>query len=318
MVPPPLRRHAIPMGGDQGNLDQPCIADWEPDLRSERRQPDVELMAETLGAAAECDVRIDDAASRQGILDTHTNNLSATRRRFPRTLSSSTTQVTEVERPCPTGKPFQKQGSVRTCAALVPFDMESSTETDFRGLLAEEVSVATAPDRPNLANVTTILDCCHSGACRRMRRSCPRQVGREFSIEAAIPVLHKSARSAVRRSWTTRTTWQFALWRATRCSRRSGASSLGGRHGALTEAFVLLLRQLGHLPGLAGRGRPVAAKASRRRCRCSALRSKVRRMNPVLTGFGAFGHRLLGDRARQCRRSTRSGSSASRSATATT
>ncbi|WP_406397218.1 caspase family protein [Streptomyces sp. NBC_00879] len=50
---------------------------------------------------------------------------------------------------------------------LVPVDMGDSTPTDFRGYLAEELTVAVRALREKTRNVTVILDCCHSGGAVR-------------------------------------------------------------------------------------------------------------------------------------------------------
>ena len=50
---------------------------------------------------------------------------------------------------------------------LVPFDMAESTATDFRGYLAEELTASVRALTMRTPNVTTVLDCCHSGGAVR-------------------------------------------------------------------------------------------------------------------------------------------------------
>ncbi|GAB7190485.1 hypothetical protein NUM3379_11910 [Kineococcus sp. NUM-3379] len=50
---------------------------------------------------------------------------------------------------------------------LVPVDLAASTEADFRGLLAAELSDVQRRLTALTPNVTTVLDCCHAGAMAR-------------------------------------------------------------------------------------------------------------------------------------------------------
>ncbi|GGW10025.1 hypothetical protein GCM10018980_33170 [Streptomyces capoamus] len=50
---------------------------------------------------------------------------------------------------------------------LVPTDLAESTATDFRGLLAEELTDAVRALTLTTPNVTCVLDCCHSGGAVR-------------------------------------------------------------------------------------------------------------------------------------------------------
>ena len=62
---------------------------------------------------------------------------------------------------------LQRRGQRSHLRYLVPFDMAASSETDFRGLLSEELSSLQRRLTAKTENVTTILDCCHSGTMSR-------------------------------------------------------------------------------------------------------------------------------------------------------
>ena len=68
---------------------------------------------------------------------------------------------------------------------IVPFDIDESEEGDFRGLLSEELTIlqrrltdAFGGDGAS-ANVTTILDCCHSGYLVRDADLVPKSIALE-------------------------------------------------------------------------------------------------------------------------------------------
>ena len=61
---------------------------------------------------------------------------------------------------------------------VVPSDMGSTTATDFRGLLSVELSELQRRLTKKTRNVTTILDCCHSGLMSRHAVLIPKARGR--------------------------------------------------------------------------------------------------------------------------------------------
>jgi hypothetical protein len=209
--------------------------------------PDVRLMIETLeGRGFECDVHVDDAASRQGILDGYERLIEETQEGSDDPVviyysgHGSRTPLADWEE-------RQRRGQRSHLRYLVPYDMEESTDTDFRGLLAEELSALQQRLTARTANVTTILDCCHSGTMSRDPSARPKSVSREFSIEAAMPLLQ--AADAAAGSATRLDDSNPLAVRLVACDPQQSAyereSSLGGSHGALTEALVVLLRELG-------------------------------------------------------------------------
>ena len=211
---------------------------------------DVALMAETLdGRGFQTDVRIDDAATRAGII-------AAYEQLIDETPSGSTDPVViyysgHGGRTALDGwEELQRRGQRSHLRYLVPFDMAASTETDFRGLLSEELSSLQRRLTAKTENVTTILDCCHSGTMSRDADLMPKAAPRSFPFEAALPLLAEL--EAGSSGATTLDDSNPLAVRLVACDPTQSAyerpSSLGGRHGALTEQLVLSLRELGDRP----------------------------------------------------------------------
>ena len=107
-----------------------------------------------------------------------------------RTRWSSTTPATAAAQRSPVGRTCSGAAQRSHLRYLVPFDMEASTEADFRGLLAEELSALQRRLTAKTANVTTILDCCHSGTMSQ---------GSDRAAEDGGPrVLHRGGTAAAR------------------------------------------------------------------------------------------------------------------------
>jgi hypothetical protein len=207
--------------------------------------PDVALLAETLrDLGFVCDVRIDGDATRQGMIDAY-------ERLIAETPEGSQEPVVVYysghggRSALPDWQERQRRGQPSHLRYLVPFDMEATTESDFRGLLSEELSALQRRLTERTANVTTILDCCHSGTMSRDPSLLPKAAARAFSLEAAIPLLDALDVGTAEQLDDSN---QLAV-RLVACdplqSAYERASSLGGRHGALTEALVVLIRELG-------------------------------------------------------------------------
>ena len=167
--------------------------------------PDVHLMAETLERRGfECDVRVDDDATRNGIVDAYEQLISDT--------PADSTDPVVVYYSGHGGRSTLRDWSTRQQLGqrsdllyLVPFDMEASTEGDFRGLLSEEVSALQRRLTARTANVTTILDCCHSGTMSRDPTVLPKSVARQFPTEGALARIEAiDAARPLPRPWTTR------------------------------------------------------------------------------------------------------------------
>ena len=210
---------------------------------------DVALMAETFAARGfDVTVQVDEAATRAAILDAYEKLIAET--------------------PDGSGDPVvvyysghggrtaldgwegrQLEGARTHLRYIVPFDMAASTESDFRGLLAEELSALQARLTERTANVTTILDCCHSGTMSRDPSMTPKAVPRDFPIAGAVPLLDRLDALAADDGWDASN--RLAV-RVVACdptqSAYERASALGGRHGALTEQLVIALRDVGGRP----------------------------------------------------------------------
>jgi hypothetical protein len=128
--------------------------------------------------------------------------------------------------------------------------MAASSEADFRGLLSEELSDLQRRLTAKTENVTTILDCCHSGTMSRDGELMPKAAPRPFPFEAALPLL--AALDAESRPSATLDDSNRLAVRVVACDPTQSAyerpSSLGGRHGALTEQLALSLGALGDKP----------------------------------------------------------------------
>lgn len=210
---------------------------------------DVALMAETFAARGfDVAVHLDEAATRAAILDAYEKLIADT-------PSGSTEPVVIYysghggRTPLDGWEERQRTGERSHLHYIVPFDMAATSESDFRGVLAEELSALQARLTERTANVTTILDCCHSGTMSRDPSMTPKSVPREFPVAGTLPLLERLDADAATGGWDTSN--RLAV-RVVACdptqSAYERASSLGGRHGALTEQFVIALRDVGGRP----------------------------------------------------------------------
>ncbi|GGK63318.1 hypothetical protein GCM10011509_09660 [Ornithinimicrobium pekingense] len=208
---------------------------------------DVELMAESLsGRGFQVTVKLDGGATRAGILDAYEQLITDTRR-------GSTDPVVVYYSGHGGRDPFddwadrQRRGEQSHLHYIVPFDMAATTESDYRGLLAQELSALQARLTERTHNVTTILDCCHSATMSRGATLTPKAAPRGFPTAGALSVLERLAPS--HDGWDTSN--RLAV-RIVACDPTQSAyerdSVLGGRHGALTEQLVIALRDLGDRP----------------------------------------------------------------------
>ncbi|MFL5980304.1 MAG: caspase family protein [Gaiellaceae bacterium] len=123
---------------------------------------------------------------------------------------------------------------------IVPWDIESSTDEDFRGLLAEELSALQWRLTERTHNVTTILDCCHSGYMARDMMLFPKAISKTFPIDgllarvSTLPAEHRGGG---------RDTNPYAV-RIVACQPEQSAFERQG-HGVLTESLAALLGEGG-------------------------------------------------------------------------
>lgn len=126
---------------------------------------------------------------------------------------------------------------------IVPFDMAETTAADFRGLLSLELSTLQARLSVRTRNVTTILDCCHSGLMSRNPLFVPKAISRAFPADGA---LKKLGELELRLSGGFGDGNPHAV-RVVACGPDQSAfeapstSRPGERHGLLTEALADLL-----------------------------------------------------------------------------
>jgi Caspase domain len=129
---------------------------------------------------------------------------------------------------------------------IVPWDIEGSTDDDFRGLLAEELSELQWRLTERTRNVTTILDCCHSGYMARNVDLVPKAISRSFPIEgllarvAALPVAHRDGGRD-----TNPNAVRIVACQPEQSAYERNSELEGGRHGVLTESLAALLGDAG-------------------------------------------------------------------------
>ena len=144
-----------------------------------------------------------------------------------------------------------RRGAATHLHFIVPFDMDSSSESDFRGILAQELSDLQRRLTERTSNVTTILDCCHSGTMSRDPSIMPKAVSRGFSVQGARSWLDEFEARQRTAPAAFDTSNQLAV-RVVACDpsqsayERTGAD--GRRHGALTEQLAAALEGLGERP----------------------------------------------------------------------
>jgi hypothetical protein len=208
---------------------------------------DVELMEKTLaGRGFETRVHIDDGATRQGIISAYEKLISDT---APDSTDpvvvyysghGGLTDPTDwAER--------QQRGERFHIRYLLPFDMAATTETDFRGILAEQLSVLQRRLTEKTRNVITILDCCFSGTMSRdPRRLTPRSAPRDYPIDDAWIELDELEQVDQRDGLFDVSNPEAV--RVVACDPLQQAFEEDGplgRHGVLTTQLVLLLQELG-------------------------------------------------------------------------
>jgi hypothetical protein len=138
---------------------------------------------------------------------------------------------------------------------LVPTDADESSGSDFRGLLAEEITAIQGRLTDVTPNVTTILDCCHSAYMARGAEPAQsangasnpgtlvKAIDREFPVSGALLRLNE-----VPPERQGAETNPMAV-RVVACQPEQSAyerqSYRGGRHGVLTDTLSDVLEQLG-------------------------------------------------------------------------
>lgn len=130
---------------------------------------------------------------------------------------------------------------------IQPLDIEDMTG-DFRGILAEELSLLQWRLTNKTHNVTVMLDCCHSARMSRGLSLRPRARGLAIPWEV-IRARWQEVQAAPEAGQMHGDSNPYAV-RLTACGFDQSAfeqdfTPLGAAHGVLTVAFVMLLRELG-------------------------------------------------------------------------
>ncbi len=155
---------------------------------------------------------------------------------------------------------------------IVPTDMDDSDVGDFRGVLAEELTgyqrrlTAAFVTIGSPPNVTTILDCCHSGFMARSTEVVRKSIDAEAKGFRMRGIREHAAQLSGAAVVAGLATNRDAV-RVVACQPEESAfefpSDRGGRHGALTDALVSVWDDLGPAPVSWG----MAAELVRRRVR---------------------------------------------------
>lgn len=146
--------------------------------------------------------------------------------------------------PLPDWEQRQADGRDAFAQFIVPYDMDLTTETDFRGLLSLELSDLQSVLTSKTDNVTTILDCCHSGLMSRDATLVPKAVSRDIPIDAALAKLAELEERAGSAGADGNPMAVRVVACAPNQSAYEAASQFrpGESHGLLTDALAHLLR----------------------------------------------------------------------------
>jgi Caspase domain len=203
---------------------------------------DVALMHHALVGRGftEIEVLIDQGATREGIVAG-----------YERLIAGSATRDTVVvyysghggRVALPDWEARQAAGREAFLQFVVPHDMALTTPEDFRGVLSLELSDLQSRLTGKTRNVTTILDCCHSGLMSRDAMLIPKALPRPLPYDGALARLAEiEARSPVRIGDGDLDAVRVVACAPTQ-SAFEGPSRFrpGERHGLLTDALANLL-----------------------------------------------------------------------------
>jgi hypothetical protein len=127
---------------------------------------------------------------------------------------------------------------------IIPTDFDDAPEGEFRGVLAEELSLLQAKLTSKTPNVTTVLDCCHSARMSRDPSRLPRAREAHGISFDAIRATYEAARNTPGADRIETDSNPLAV-RIVACAPDQSAYELnlpdGSRHGALTAIFASLL-----------------------------------------------------------------------------
>lgn len=146
--------------------------------------------------------------------------------------------------PFPDWQARQEAGRDAFAQFIVPYDMAQTTASDFRGLLSLELSRLQSRLTAKTGNVTTILDCCHSGLMSRDASFIPKGISREFPLDAALARLAEIEALTADRASDGNPDAVRVVACAPNQSAFEGPSQFhpGERHGLLTDALAHLFQ----------------------------------------------------------------------------
>ena len=145
--------------------------------------------------------------------------------------------------PRPDWRARQAAGQEAFAQFIVPYDMDRTTAADFRGLLSLELSRYQSRLTEITSNVTTILDCCHSGLMARDATLVPKALPRHFPDEGALDKLaelelHPPPGAGDGNPYAVRV---VACGPGQSAFEGASVHRPGARHGLLTDALARLL-----------------------------------------------------------------------------
>ena len=201
---------------------------------------DVDLMRTTLESLEfETQTLTESAATREGILSAYRGLLDAAQD-TDAVLVYYSGHGARYRNPLAVHDPE----APRYLQFIIPTDFDDAPEGEFRGVLAEEMSLLQAGLTRKTPNVTTVLDCCHSARMSRDPSRLPRaREARGVSLDA-IRAAYEAARSAPGADRIEADSNPLAV-RIVACAPEQSAYELdlpdGSRHGALTATFAGVL-----------------------------------------------------------------------------
>ncbi len=215
---------------------------------------DVDLMQEVLTAHGfeSVDVRRDQAATRAGIFSGLDALVASITDPGDAVLVYYSGHGARLARPDAEARKATRESV--SYQFIVPFDMDESEPGDFRGVLSEELTwyqrrlTDAFETLGAVPNVTTILDCCHSGYMARAIDTLPKSVDLEAKMFRMRGIREHLAQLAGDKALHGLVTNPHAV-RLVACQPEQSAfefpSPRGGRHGALTDAFATVLEEVG-------------------------------------------------------------------------
>jgi len=213
-------------------------------------EADVRLVEEALERRGftSIDVRTGSDATRAGIVDGF-DRLAAATEPADAVVVYYSGHGGRVARP--DGEARRASGSSSYFQFIVPFDIDDSEASDFRGLLSEELTAFQLrltdgfSERGATPNVTTILDCCHSGYLARDVDLLPKAIDLEPKMFRIMGIRSRAEQVAGDGGLLTNPHAVRLVAAQEEQSAFERASARGGRHGVFTDVLVSVLADPG-------------------------------------------------------------------------